>query len=222
MQAAYRYGHSIDNASSIGGSGGNTTAQNFQRLDLEFGNSSLDLRHQLNGNFVAELPFGPNRAFLHGGGFLASALDGFNLSGNYNFATGGYATPQYANTGAQLATGGNYTLRPDRVFTEPITGARTLRNWVNLGAFASPAPEAFGTASRNSIELPGTVSFDMSLSKSISFGEIKNFEARVTATNAFNTVQYSGVDTVLNSSTFGQVTGVANPRRLTMNARYRF
>ncbi len=222
MQASYRYGHSIDNASSIGGSGGNTTAQNFQRLDLEFGNSSLDLRHQLNGNFVVELPFGPNRAFLHGGGFLASALDGFNLSGNYNFATGGYATPQYANTGAQLATGGNYTLRPDRVFTEPITGARTLRNWVNHGAFASPAPDAFGTASRNSIELPGTVSFDMSLSKSISFGEIKNFEARVTATNAFNTVQYSGVDTVLNSSTFGQVTGVANPRRLTMNARYRF
>lgn len=221
MQASYRYGHSIDNASSLGGSG-NTVVQNDQRLDLEFGNSSLDLRHQLNGNFVAELPFGENRAFLHNGTLLGRALDGFNVSGNYNFATGGYATPQYVDSAAQLSTGGNFTLRPNRVAGQPIQGARTLRSWVNPNAFVSPPLNAFGNASRNSIELPGTVSVDISLSKTVSFSETKNFEARVTAANFFNTVQYSGVDTTLNSSTFGQVTGTANPRRLTMNARYRF
>ncbi len=220
-QATYTYGHSIDNASSIGGSGSNTVAQNYQRLDLEFGNSSFDVRHHLNGNFVAELPFGPNRAFLHSGGFASKALDGFNLSGDYNFATGGYSTPQYVGDVAQVATGGNYTLRPDRVFGQPIAGPGQLHNYINQAAFVRPA-NGFGTASRNSIELPGTVSVNMSLSRSFSFGDTKNLETRATASNVFNTVQYSGVDTVLNSSTFGQVTGVANPRRFNFQARYRF
>ena len=226
VQATYQYGHSIDNASSVGGSGGNTIVQNDQRLDLEFGNSSFDVRQRLNGNFVAELPFGPNRAFLHHGGFMAKALDGFSVSGDYTLATGSYATPQYQNTVSQVATGGNYTLRPDRVFSQPIAGPGQLRHYLNVAAFASPATingvSQFGTASRNSIELPGTVSVDASLSRTVSFGDLKNFEARVTASNVFNTVQYSGLDTVLNSSTFGQVTGVAQPRKLTVQARYRF
>ena len=226
LQATYVYGHSIDNASSIGGSGGNTVAQNDQRLDLEFGNSSFDVRHRLTGNFVAELPFGPNRAFLHSGGFLARALDGFNVSGDYTFATGTYATPQYQNTVSQVATGGNYTLRPDRVFSQPIAGAGRLRNYINPAAFTSPATidgvSQFGTASRNSIELPGVVGIDASLSRTFTFGDTKNFETRVTASNVFNTVQYSGLDTVLNSATFGQVTGTTQPRKLNFNARYRF
>jgi hypothetical protein len=44
----------------------------------------------------------------------------------------------------------------------------------------------------------------------------------VTANNVFNTVQYSGIDTTLNSRTFGQVTSAAPMRRITFMARYRF
>jgi hypothetical protein len=62
----------------------------------------------------------------------------------------------------------------------------------------------------------------MSLSKSIPLGEQRNFEGRITASNVFNTVQYSGVNATLNSSTFGQITGVSSPRKLTFDARYRF
>ena len=48
---------------------------------------------------------------------------------------------------------------------------------------------------------------DASLSRTVPLGETRSFEARVTATNALNIVQYSGIDTTLNSPTFGQVTG---------------
>lgn len=226
IQATYQYGHSIDNASSVNGSGGNTIPQNDQRLDLEFGNSTFDVRHKLTGNFVTELPFGQGR-LLFKTGRMSHALDGIFLSGDFNFATGSYATPQYNNSPAQAAAGNNFTLRPDRVFSQPIAGAGALRNWFNKAAFvmapfAPPNIAAYGTASRNSIELPGTVSMDMSLSKSIAFGELKNLEMRATATNPFNTVQYSGVNTVLNSSNFGQVTGAAAPRKMSFQARYRF
>jgi hypothetical protein len=221
IQATYQYGHSIDNASSVNGSGGNTIPQNDKNLNLEFGNSTFDIRHKLTGNYVIELPFGPNRLWLTAGGFWSKALDGFSVSGNFTFATGSYATPQYQNSVAQAATGNIYTLRPDRVFSQPIAGAGTIRNWFNAAAFTAPAA-TYGTASRNSIELPGTVSNDMSLSKTVALGDLRNFEARLTATNVFNTVQYSGVNTTLNSANFGQVTGAAAPRKMTLQARYRF
>jgi hypothetical protein len=220
LQATYHYGHSIDNASSIGG----TTpvpAQNDQNLNAEEGNSSFDVRHQLTGNWVLELPFGPNRAFLSKGGWLSKALDGFSLSGDFTFASGTYYTPHYVSTVAETATGANNSLRPDRVFSQPIQGKGTILDWFNTASFTTPA-NGFGTASRSSIEGPGIVVADASLSRTVAMGETRSFEARVTATNVFNTVQYSGIDTTLNSQTFGQVTSAAAMRQLTVLARYRF
>ncbi len=221
LQLTYQYGHSIDNASSIGGYGNVSTAQNDQRLDLEEGNSNFDVRHRLTGNWVLELPFGPNRAFLNKGGAAAKLLDGFSFSGDYTFATGSYFTPQYSSSAAQIAAGGTYTLRPDRVFSQPINGPGKLGQWFNPAAFVAPA-NGFGTASRNSIRGPGIVGVDGSLSRTVPLGETRSLEARVTASNAFNTVQYTGINTTLNSSTFGEVTSVQAARRLTFQARYRF
>lgn len=220
MQATYQYGHSIDNASSIGGSTV-TPAQNDQNLAAEEGNSSFDIRHKLTGNWVMELPFGPNRALLSKGGFWSKALDGFSISGDYTFATGTYYTPHYTATVTETATGTNNTLRPDRDFSKPIAGNGTILDWFNASAFATPA-NVFGTASRGSIRGPGTLAIDASLSRTVSLGETRSFEARMTANNVFNTVQYSGIDTTLNSRTFGQVTSTASMRRISFLARYRF
>jgi hypothetical protein len=219
LGATYSYGHSIDNASSIGGATA-IPAQNDQDLKAEEGNSAFDIRHKVSGNWVAELPFGPNRAFLSRGGLWSKVLDGFSLSGDFTFATGAYYTPRYLATVAETASGTTNTLRPDRNFSQPIHGSETLLNWFNKNAFTTP--NGFGTASRNSIEGPGTVSVDASLSRTVSLGELRSFEARVTATNVFNTVQYSGIDSTLNSRTFGQVTSAAAMRQFTFIARYRF
>jgi trimeric autotransporter adhesin len=219
IQATYHWGHSIDNASSIGG-GKPTVAQNDQDLNAEEGNSSFDVRQQVTGNWVLELPFGPNRAYFTKGGFWSHALDGFSLSGDFTFATGTYYTPHYVSTVAETATGSNNSLRPDRVFSQPIPGKGTILDWFNPAAFVTP--NGYGTASRGSIEGPGIVVADASLSRTVAMGETRSFEARVTATNVFNTVQYSGIDTTLNSPTFGQVTSAAAMRRLTVLARFRF
>lgn len=220
LQATYQYSHSIDNASSIGGSAA-ATAQNDQRLDLEESNSSFDQRHRLTGNWVFELPFGPNRAFFSKGGTISRVLDGFNVSGDFTFASGSYFTPRYDSTAAQLAGGGLFTLRPDRNFAAPIPGGGSLLNWFNRGAFTAPA-NGYGSASRNSIEGPGVVGIDASLSRTVELGDTRSFEARVTGNNVFNTVQYNGINTTLNSATFGQVTSTAAQRSLRFSARYRF
>ena len=221
LQATYTYAHSIDDASSVGGSG-NFIAQNDQNLGAEESNSTFDVRHKVTGNWVLELPFGPNRAFLNKGGVWAKILDGYSVSGDYTFATGNYATPVYSGTTSEIASGAGSSLRPNLDPGQTINGVRTLRSWFNTAAFSTPAVGTYGNASRNSIELPGTVLVDGSLSRTVPMGDTRSFEARVTAANAFNTVQYSGVGTTINSPTFGQVTSAAAMRSLTFVARFRF
>jgi hypothetical protein len=221
LQATYTYSHSIDDASSVGGSG-NSIAQDDQDLNAEESNSSFDRRHSLSGSWIIEPPFGPNRAFLNKGGVWAAILDGYSFSGSYTFATGGYATPQYSGSEAEIQAGAGNSLRPNRNFAVPIKGAGTHAEWFNSAAFLAPAAGTYGDASRNSIELPGTVSVSGALSRTISFGETRSLEARISANNMFNTVQYSGVGTQFNSNTFGEVIGAAGMRSFTYTARFRF
>lgn len=220
MGATYVYGHSIDNASSIGGSG-SQVAQNDKRLDLEESNSSFDVRHSLSGNWVLELPFGPNRAFLSKGGFWAGVFDGFSWSGTFSITSGRYFTPAYSSSASQALAGNTYPLRPDRIFSQPIKGAGQLYNFFNQAAFVAPA-NGFGTASRYSIQGPGTLTVNSALSRTVKLGDTRSLEARASFSNIFNTVQYTSINTTVNSSTYGQVTSAGAMRALQFEARYRF
>jgi hypothetical protein len=51
---------------------------------------------------------------------------------------------------------------------------------------------------------------------------MRTFEVRATASNVFNTVQYSGVDTTLGSATYGEVISAASMRQFTFLARFRY
>ncbi len=221
LQATYTYSHSIDNASSVGGSA-SSIAQNDKDLDAERSNSSFDVRHLLLGNWVTELPFGPNRAFFNKGGIWSRIMDGYSLSGTFQFASGTFQTPSYSGTAAEIAAGASGSLRPDLVPGQKIKGAGTLKNWFNTAAFVAPAAGTYGNASRNSIELPGTVSVNASLSRTVTLGDTRSLELRMTAANVFNTVQYAGVQTQINSTTFGQITSAAAMRSFQYVARFRF
>jgi hypothetical protein len=71
--------------------------------------------------------------------------------------------------------------------------------------------------------MPGTVSLSGSLSRTVSFGETRSLEARITANNALNTVQYAGIGTQINNpTTYGFVTSAAGMRSLTYTMRFRF
>jgi trimeric autotransporter adhesin len=224
LGATYTYSHSIDNATSIGGNGGSSAgiAQNWQDLLAEESNSSFDVRHKVNGDFVYELPFGPDEHYLTSGSFLSHALNGLSVSGTFGFATGSPLTPHYEAAVADVSRGSTGSLRPDRIAGASLTaGGGTLDNWFNKAAFATPTA-VYGSASRFSIPGPGTVSTNMSFSKTHRFGQMKTLEVRAAVNNVFNTVQYSGIDTTLGSGTYGEVTSAAAMRSFTFIARYRF
>jgi hypothetical protein len=220
----YTYSHSIDDATTIGGNGGTTSGgivQNWQDIRAEESNSSFDVRHQLRGNFVYELPFGPDTHLLSSGWF-GHLLANMNFSGDYGFTTGNPLTPRYEASVLDVARGTTGTLRPDRVSGASLTaGGHTLGNWFNKDAFVPPSG-AYGSASRFSIPGPSRWSLDASASKSIRFGDTRTMELRATAENVLNTVQYSGVDSTLGSATYGQITSTQPMRSFSFMGRYRF
>ncbi len=227
MGATYTYSHAIDDASSIGQST-TVVAQNQQDILAEEGNSSFDIRHQVVGQWLYELPFGPNRHFLSAGSSMSHALSNFSVSGTFDFATGVPLSPRYQASSSDVARGSAGSQRPNRVPGSSLTaGGGTLHRWFNLDAFTPPvnpvtgAPE-YGNAARNSIPGPGTVQVDMSLSKTMHFGGNRSLELRGTANNVFNTVQYSTVNSYIDSPTQGQVTSAGAMRQITFRARFRY
>jgi hypothetical protein len=218
LGANYQYSHSIDDAS--------TNVQNWQNILAEEGNSTFDIRHQVSGTYLYELPFGQDKRWVTTGAG-SHILEGFSISGTFSFATGAPLTPYYPAAVSDISRGVSGILRPNHVpGISPTASGGSKERWFNVAAFTQPTPDAFGNAfgdvSRDSLRGPGTVSNNMSLSKTTQFGETRSLEIRATANNVFNTVQYSGVGTSLNTPTAGQITSAAAMRSFQFTARFRF
>ena len=224
LSATYAYSHSIDNASSTN-AGLPVVAQNPDDLKAEESNSSFDIRHQVTGSFLYQLPFGPQRAWLSQPSFASHLVSGISVAGFFTLATGTPLTPYVAASVAEVERGTHGSVRPDRVPGTSIrTGGGRLDHWFNTNAFSPTfAPgQLYGTASRFSISGPGLENVNLSVSKSILLGERKAMLLRASASNALNIVQYSDVDTQIGSGTFGYVTGAQPMRQFTFLAKFTF
>jgi trimeric autotransporter adhesin len=231
--ATYTFSKSIDDASSVGG-GGVVVIQNPFDIAADRGLSTFDQRHKFTGNWITDLPFGENRRFAQKGAW-SHILASWQLSGDFTIASGLPFTPRVLGNSIDLNRGVSGSLRAD-VTGEPITlSSPTAQEWFNTAAFCSPSSTSgtsnacvnpngtiFGDAGRNIIEGPSQVLVDMSLSKTITIKESRALELRFQAANVFNFVNYSSIDTTVNSSQFGEVTSAGATRRITVIARFRF
>jgi len=227
LGASYVFSKSIDDASSIGG-GGTVVAQNPFDLPAERGLSSFDQTHKFTGNWIYDLPFGDGRRFVTKGA-MSHVLGGWQWSGDFTIGSGFYFTPRVLGALADISRGVSGSLRANVVAGQSIGLSNpTSAEWFNTAAFCAPAscPGAtgspYGDAGRNIIEGPAQFTFDMSINKTITIRETRSLELRVQGNNIFNTPYFSSINTVVNSLTYGQVTGVGNMRRVTMVARFRF
>jgi hypothetical protein len=229
MGANYQYSHSIDDAAALGSVGG-VGVQNWQNVLGELGNSSLDVRHTVSGNYLYELPFGADKKWVTTGAG-SHILEGFSVSGQFKFATGTWLSPSYTSSVSSTACGTGGVMRPNLTGASVTEGGGSLHQWFNPAAYSAPANtvtptqtfcDFFGNAPRNSILGPGTVSNSMALSKTMQLGDTRSMEARATINNVFNTVQYSGIGTTVNSQNFGQVTSVGAMRSFVFRASFRF
>jgi hypothetical protein len=217
----YTLGRSRDDASTVGG-GATVVAQNDQDLAAEWGRSSFDRRQQISGAISIELPFGPNRRWLNGGGLWPTVLDNWRLSGNYSWQTGTPLTPLVRASAADAARGTSGTLRADYDGAGISLPNPTIAAFFNTGAFSVPFPGTFGTAGRNIITGPGSHQLNAQLARDLRYGRTRTLTLDVSATNLLNTVNFGAVDTFVNSPTFGQVLSVRPRRSAQVGLRFRF
>jgi hypothetical protein len=228
LSGQYVFSKSIDDASSIGG-GGSVVAQNPFDISADRGLSSFDQRHKFTGSWIMDLPFGDNRRFVTKGA-ASHILGGWQWSGDFTIGSGLYFTPRVLGGGLDIVRGVSGSLRANSVAGQSISVSDpTTLKWFNTAAFCAPSAtctnpsgSSFGDAGRNIIEGPGQASMNMSFNKTITIKESRALDLRFTANNVFNTVHFISIGTVVNSSTYGEITAAGSMRRVTMLARFRF
>jgi hypothetical protein len=221
FMARYTYSKSLDDASTIGG-GGQTVIQNNADPRGDYGLSSFNMTHQFLGMFSYQLPFGDRRRFA-AKGWQKNVFGEWRVNGSFTAHSGtpftvrvfskDQACQNVPGTNSERANQSGGTSLPDP----------TVLQWFNTSAFSIPTA-CFGDAARNSVIGPGAFVVNSGVTKSIPFGRdgLRRLDFSWNASNLLNHPNYTGLSTVLGSSTFGQITSVAGMRSMTFTTRFNF
>jgi hypothetical protein len=165
--------------------------------------------------------------------------EGWQFSGVTSMLSGAQAgfAYIYQNTSGALAGNGSIGGGPNRprIVCDPYLprSQRTFDRQFKTECVAAPDdPYNFGTARGDEFHGPGFVNWDISVFKHIPLGGTRQLQLRVELYNAFNTTQWTTVDTtaVFNystraqtSPTFGSLTGATtSARRIQLGVRLTF
>ena len=184
FQGSYTFGHSWDNRS---GSGGRQEFRNGQgrafdpyNLELDWGRSDFDVRHNLVLDSTYLLPFtGP------------AIVQGWQVSVVGTFASGVPFSPVIPGDSDRDGSTDNVN-RPDiapGVSTKPA-GGRTADMWFNPEAFVFPGAGFRGRAGRNIIEGPGLATVDLAIVKNTTLSGRRSVQLRLEVFNLLNRANF--------------------------------
>ena len=195
--------------------------------------SDFDTTHQINGNWVIELPFGKNKRFASGVGRAADAvIGGWQVSGIYRWTSG---FPFSVFSGATWPTNWQLGGEANPVGALPATavhknGDGTVNVFGNPGAalldFQVGYPGESGA--RNNLRGDGVFGWDMGLGKrwKMPYSESHSVQLRWEVFNVPNTVRFDvqSINTNIDNATaFGKYTRLlSNPRIMQFALRYEF
>lgn len=207
----------------------------------ERGVSSFDATHQLNANWVAEMPFGRGRLIGNGAhGPLDAVIGGWQLSGLFRWTSGFPVNVDngYSNFPTNFEQEGNANL------VAPVTtGAYHIKSGpdagnVNIFANGPAAINSFAPAyagqsgQRDVIRGAGYFGIDMGLAKrwKMPFSEKQSLQFRWEVFNITNSAIFDVQSSLLSSAltlgsggSFGNYSGLLNnPRIMQFALRYEF
>ncbi|HKS74981.1 MAG TPA: hypothetical protein VJQ82_17370, partial [Terriglobales bacterium] len=155
-------------------------------------------------------------------GILSAIFGDWQWSGDWTITSGLPFTPRVLGDIQNVSGGVNGTLRAQATGLPVSVPDPSVNQWFNTSAFVTPPTGVFGDARRNSIEGPGTLLMDMALTKVVHFKENRTLELRASASNVFNRPQFTSIDTLVTSPSYGRVTAVGAMRTILLTARFRF
>ena len=218
LLGSYTYGKALDyggSAASGGGAVGNP--QTVTNLDAGHGPSGFDVRHRAVISWVYELPWGPNRHWLAGGGVLGTLVGGWQLAGIATMTTGRPFTV-FMQTGVNNGA----PSWPNRIGSGRLDNP-TVDLWYNPADFAAPLANTYGNSGRGILYGPGHVNFDTSLSKRVTILGRTNAEFRWDAFNLFNHPGFGFPNQNFDSPTAGRITTtVVDNRSMQFSFKFNF
>jgi hypothetical protein len=191
-------------------------------MGLDYGPSASNTPQVLEVSYVYDLPF-----FKQQHGLEGHVLGGWEVSGISSFVSGASFTvtqtsdpfASNGNRGIGLAQQRYHAIRPNQI--APIKKIKSLGEWFSTSSFA-PAVGAFGTEHNGALLGPGLQKWDIAAIKNLNLGERVKFQLRGEFFNAFNHASFSGVDSVITDTSFGQVTSDHEPRIVQIAAKLIF
>ncbi|PYV44213.1 MAG: hypothetical protein DMG06_07430 [Acidobacteria bacterium] len=199
-----------------------------EQRHLEWAVATNDIPQNLVTSFVYELPVGPGKRFVNKGGAVGKILGGWQIAGIARYYSG---TPLRIRGGAPLPLFGG-SQRPNRVPGVDIRTAVSRSNfdpakdlWLNVDAFEKPAAYTIGNVGPRLPNVRGFPGYneDFTIFKFIPFTEQMKLEFRAEMYNVFNRVNFGGIgQNINNTSSFGTVSGVADPRHIQFMLKFHF
>src|SRR5262245_2720990 len=203
----------------------NTTqglAQNYVRLEDEYGRADTDQRHVFSVNLNWNLDY------YHGdNGVLRGLLNGWAVSPIVKLRSGLPFTITNGNVDANLD--GQTNDRAQQI-GDPHLDHPTADQWFNTAAFVQnkvvTGAATDGNAPRNSLDGPSYYVVDLAISRDFKLSERFNLRFRAEGTNAFNIVNLgtpgASVPSGATSATFGVIDSASAMRRLQFGLRLTF
>jgi carboxypeptidase family protein/TonB-dependent receptor-like protein len=184
FQGSYTYGHSMDNRSGAGGRqefrNGQARAFDPYNLDLDWGRSDFDVRHNVVLDSTYLLPFsGP------------AIVNGWQLSVIGTFASGVPFSPIIPGDSDRDGSTDNVN-RPDiapAVSVKPA-GGQTPDHWFNPEAFVFPGAGFRGRAGRNILQGPGLATVDLAIVKNQPLSGKRSVQLRLEIFNLLNRANF--------------------------------
>jgi len=224
----YAWSKTMDSGTGSGNDTGVDLWQNAFNIQANYGLSTLDVRNTINGSATYELPFGIGRSFaLHG--VLDQVLGGWRATGVFQVHGGIPFTPTTSFNGQDLSgSAGNdcgcgYEWLPNQV-AHAYPARRSIQEWFNPAAFATPASGTFGTIRRNTLTGPNWRDLDASLGKGFQLIEGIRLEIRADSFNFFNHPNFNGPDAATGTGVAGGgvITSANGARTFQLGGRFTF
>jgi hypothetical protein len=240
LQANYTYSKALTDfeGSQANFSGlldlGSTNAVEKQRI-------GDDITHVFKANAVYELPFGPGKRLLDGGGVLGKIVGGWSFNPIIRWQTGEPISIVSARgTLNRAGRSGKNTVNSTLSVSDLQSKTGLFRDAqgriilfdpsligsdgrANTQIFSNPTSGTLGTLQLAPVSGPGRFDFDLGLIKRTGITERVNFEFRFEAFNLLNHTNFDiGQVQNINNTNFGRVTATFAPRILQFAGKVNF
>jgi len=205
-----------NSAIPVGGQGDNgDNVLNVFNIGAETGNAFYDPRHKFLSTIVYELPVGRGKKFMSTSSRAVDALiGGWNVAGITLYHSGLWLTPYFPSSLSDPSgTAPQYRSvsqqNPDCVGGQSgYLSSPTLSDYFNVNAFSIPASDIgrFGNCGVGILEGPNTVTFSMSVGKTVHVTERLAVRYEAQFANLFNINNWGLPNmNVASGSSFGQI-----------------